>query len=113
MLRAINLFSSSFVLDKDVILLLSQDKEYKTNSAGIECQLFYQSSSIPILPSFVSRMAIGRVAGISDNIIINITVIGTLKNNPIIPQMAPQNASPKIIINGLMFNESPVSLGSM
>ena len=54
----------------------------------------------------------GRVFGNLENIIIMITVIGTQRTIPIIPQIEPQKARDIIITKGLIFNESPINLGS-
>ena len=45
--------------------------------------------------------------------IIAITVSGTHKNMPTIPQILPQRAKERITTRGLIFRELPVSRGSI
>ena len=57
-------------------------------------------------------MAKGRVDGNSDMIMIKITVIGTLRSMPEMPQITPQMANVRNTTSGLMFNVSPINFGS-
>ena len=56
--------------------------------------------------------AIGRVRGKCANTIIAITVIGTQRNIPEIPQIAPHTAREARVANGLMLSEAPIIIGS-
>ena len=44
---------------------------------------------------------------------IMITVMGTLKNIPVIPQITPQKERAIIVTKGLTFKELPMSFGSI
>ena len=57
-------------------------------------------------------MAIGRVWGKWERMITAITVMGTHRNMPGIPQSVPQSPSDKRITKGLRFSELPSKRGS-
>lgn len=59
-----------------------------------------------------NKTAIGRVVGNPDNRISIMTVIGTLKAIPTIPQIAPQTDNEIKTTRGLKFNELPMIFGS-
>jgi len=63
-----------------------------------------------MLPVSDSSIATGRVASIFANTIISIAVIGTARNMPTTPHMAPQTKSDRIT-RDLLGGEHPPDLG--
>ena len=63
-------------------------------------------------PSFDNNIATHRQLGTCAQTIMTMTRMGTLRNMPTIPQIAPQKASPRMIARGLMFRVFPISMGS-
>ncbi len=57
-------------------------------------------------------MAIDLVRGNSEKMIISITVNGTLRNIPAIPQILPHKARESITTSGLRLSEFPIKRGS-
>ena len=64
------------------------------------------------MPFSESIIAKGLVFSNWEKIIMDTTVIGTLKIIPIIPHSAPQIERDKIVTNGLIFIELPMIFGS-
>src|ERR1700752_1947212 len=60
-------------------------------------------------PVFDSRMATQRVARKFDKIMTRITVRGTQRKAPTIPQIEPQMIKEMITVKGLRFNVSPMT----
>ena len=56
--------------------------------------------------------AIARVRGKWAKTIMAITVMGTQRNIPGIPQIEPHTASETSVAKGLMLSEDPISIGS-
>jgi len=77
--------------------------------------VFITSASASISSSHFSEssIAILRVAGIFAKIIFMITIIGTERSIPVIPQIVHQKARARIITSGLKFNLFPTNFGSI
>ena len=58
-------------------------------------------------------IAMGFVCGRLERMMLAITMIGTQRNIPAIPQMLPQKASEMIITKPLIFIDLPISFGSI